>query len=100
MTATRTIAVVLGTTALLQLQGEPFSETGLAIRRQSPFANLHILADPCPEVGYVATPLAHSEGGTEPELTTLRQDTEPLLRQAALAFLRDVAAQTGAARRP
>lgn len=84
-------AVVLGDAALLHLPGEPFAETARAIRAEAPFERVLILANPCPEAGYLPTPEAHGEGGDEPMFAALEVQTEAQIRRAVIELLREAA---------
>jgi hypothetical protein len=80
-------AVKLGDSVLLHMPGEPFAETGKAIRAGAPFEHVLILSNPCPEAGYLPTPEAHREGGDEPLFAALEVEAEALIRRAAVELL-------------
>ncbi|NKB70095.1 MAG: hypothetical protein GKR89_23730 [Candidatus Latescibacteria bacterium] len=84
-------AVALGAAALLHIPGEPFAETGRALRRAAPFEQLLVLANPCPEAGYLPTARAHGEGGDEPQFAALESEAESQIRTAALSLLDEMA---------
>ena len=83
-------AVALGSGALLHMPGEPFAETGEAIRAAAPFERVLILSNPCPEAGYLPTPEAHREGGDEPLFAALHTGAEAQIRAAASELLCDM----------
>lgn len=83
--------VTLGSAALLHLPGEPFVETAQAIRQAAPFRPVLILSNPCPEVGYLPTPEAHTEGGDEPQFAPLEAQAEAVIRRGAIEVLREAA---------
>jgi neutral ceramidase len=83
-------ALRIGETAFLFLPGEPFVETGLAIRRQSPFQHLFIIGYAGNTVGYVPTDDAFDEGGYEigpGRWSYLAHGSEPTLRKTAITLL-------------
>ncbi|MBI2950946.1 hypothetical protein HYY27_02570 [bacterium] len=86
--------LTVGRTALLHAPGEPFVETARAIREAAPFERVLLLADPCPEAGYLPTPEAHREGGDEPQFAALEAQAEAKFRRAAIELLKE-AAQEG-----
>jgi neutral ceramidase len=84
-------AVRLGNTAFLFLPGEPFVETGLAIRRKSPFPNLFIVGYAGNTVGYIPTNQAYHEGGYEigpGRWSYLARGCETIVRKSAIALLK------------
>jgi hypothetical protein len=86
-------AILLGDAVLLHLPGEIFVQTGFAIKQASPFAQTIIISRATGEVGYVPTPEDQQLGGMEPDLTALDVEGEAVLRQEAIAFLRDLASR-------
>jgi len=85
-------ALRIGNVAFLFLPGEPFVETGLAIRRKSPFKQLFIVGYAGNTIGYIPTNEAFDEGGYEigpGKWSYLARGSEPIFRKAALRLLRD-----------
>ena len=82
-------AITIGSSSLLFIPGEPFSETAFKIRAAAPQENVLILASPSAEAGYLATPLAHREGANEHDLSALSYDSEPAIVKAAVQLLCD-----------
>ena len=84
-------ALRIGDAALLFLPGEPFVETALAIRRQSPFRHLFIIGYAGNTIGYIPTNQAFDEGGYEigpGEWSYLARGSEPILRKTAITLLK------------
>jgi hypothetical protein len=90
--------VTLGDIAVLQLAGEVFHDTALAIKGASPFAQTVVVSRATREVGYVPPPEAFRQGGMEVSLTGIAPASEPLIRAAATDLLR--AAYRGAPAAP
>jgi len=83
-------ALTIGETAFLFLPGEPFVETGLTIRRQSPFRILFSVGYAGSTVGYIPTNQAFDEGGYEigpGKWSYLACGCELMLRRSAIALL-------------
>ena len=80
--------VTLGDVAVLQLAGEAFHETVLAIKGASPFAHTVVVSRATREVGYVPPRRPSSQGGMEVSLTGIAPASEPLIRAAAVDLLR------------
>lgn len=74
--------------ALVALPGEMFHETVAALQAASPYPHTIVLSRASREVGYVPVPDAFAQGGMEPALTALTPESEPVIRQNALAHLR------------
>lgn len=83
--------LAIGRTVLLHMPGEPFVETARAIREAAPFERVLLLADPCPEAGYLPTPEAHREGGDEPQFAALEAQAEAKIRRTAIELLNEAA---------
>jgi hypothetical protein len=86
-------ALRIGNAALVFLPGEPFVETGLAIRRQSPFRNLFVVGYAGNTIGYIPTNQAFDEGGYEigpGKWSYLARGSEPILRRNAIALLKEM----------
>lgn len=83
--------ITLGDTALIDLPGEMFHDTSLAIKGASPYQQTLVISRATREVGYVPTPEAFKQGGMEPELTGIGESSETIIRQAAIEFLRRIA---------
>lgn len=58
-------AIAIGSLALVFIPGEPFTETALAIERDSPFEHTIVTAYAENTIGYVPTARAFEEGGYE-----------------------------------
>lgn len=87
-------ALSIGDTCLLHMPGEPFAHVALDLRAQCGFDRLMVLAGPCPEVGYLATPKAHREGENEAIHSTLAADTEPRIVATAAELIAELEHQT------
>jgi len=81
-------AVTLDDVALVHLPGEVFHDTALTIKESSPFRRTLVISRATREVGYVPTPEAFEQGGSEPVLSALVPASEPIIRGAAIALLR------------
>ena len=81
-------ALALGDVCLLQLAGEVFHSTVLAIKEASPFRHTTVVCRATREVGYVCTPEAYGQGGMEPSLSAVAPPSEPIIREAAIDLLR------------
>jgi hypothetical protein len=88
--------VTLGDVALVNLPGEVFHDTSVAIKVTSPYRHTLVISRATREVGYVPTPEAFKQGGMEPELTGIGETSETIIRQAAIEFLRAIAAAPAA----
>jgi hypothetical protein len=85
------VGVRAGSAALLFLPGEPFVETGLALRKASPFELTAVVGYAESSVGYVPTDAAFAEGGYETTFgpwSVVAPGSEPVLRREAAALLR------------
>ncbi len=80
-------AITLGSSCLLFIPGEPFSETASKIREAAIQEEVLILASPSAEAGYLATPLAHKEGANEHDLSALDYESEPAIVTAAIELI-------------
>ena len=81
--------------AFVFLPGEPFVETGLAVRAQSPFAITAVVGYAEETIGYVPTDQAFVEGGYETTYgrwSVVSLGSEPVLRAEAAALLRELKA--------
>jgi hypothetical protein len=79
-------ALRLGDALFLFLPGEPFVETGLALRAESPFGFTAVVGYAEDGTGYIPTDRAFDEGGYEigpGRWSRLARGSEPILRQAA-----------------
>jgi hypothetical protein len=80
------------------LPGEPFVETALSLREQSPFDTTAVVGYAEDYIGYVPTDAAFIEGGYETTFgrwSVLAPGSEPALYQAAIALLNDLHAGVG-----
>lgn len=87
------IAWRLGEAVFLFLPGEPFVETGWAIKRASPFPWTAVVGYAEESIGYIPTEIAFEEGGYETgpgRWSLLGRGSEPLLREKALYLLHQV----------
>jgi hypothetical protein len=81
----------LGDCAIIGCNGEPFVEIGLAIKAASPFTHTFFGGYTGPALGYIPWPSAFDEGGYEVETTPYTAEAAPLLVDAALGLLRELA---------
>lgn len=84
------VGLGLGEVAIVFLPGEPFAETGLAIKRGSPFRFTAVVAYAEETIGYVPTDRAFAEGGYETEFgrwSIVAPGSEPILRGEASSLL-------------
>jgi hypothetical protein len=88
--------VTLQDLAMVNLPGEMFHDTSLAIKGASPFRQTIVISRASREVGYVPTPEAFKQGGMEPELTGIGETSEAIIRKGAIEFLHRIAATQGA----
>jgi len=58
-------ALRIGEAAFCFIPGEPFAETGLAIRARSPFLSTFVVGYAEGSIGYIPTDEAYREGGYE-----------------------------------
>ncbi len=77
--------------ALLGLPGEFFVETVDEIRGQAGLRYLPVACYANHYIGYVVPPAAHEEGGYEAGVTLLAPEAEGIVKNEALALLREVA---------
>ena len=87
-------AVQIGSAAIMFLPGEPFVETGLAIRQASVFECTAIVGFSEETVGYIPTDAAFAEGGYEAGFGTwsmVAPGSEQRIRREALAVLEKLA---------
>ena len=76
-----------GDASLLHMPGEIFVETAAAVRAAAAPRRVVVVSGPTADVGYLATPLAHQEGGMEPQYAGLAPEAEPSIRAAACALV-------------
>ena len=80
----------IGDTAVVGLPCEPFAETGLAIKQQSPQRKTFTISLANGFGGYLPTPAQHAMGGYETwngRGSFLEIDAEPKIRAAVLQLL-------------
>ena len=83
-------AIAFGSLAILFLPGEPFTDTALAIEKDSPFQHTVITAYAENTIGYIPTAKAFAEGGYETgpgKWSYLGKDAEALIIAASLRLL-------------
>ena len=88
------VALRLGRVALAFLPGEPFAETGNAIRARSQFELTGIVGFSEETIGYIPTDNAFAEGGYETGFgawSHLSPGCEPIVRENAVALLHQAA---------
>jgi neutral ceramidase len=88
-------ALRVGSAAIVFLPGEPFVETGLAIRQASSFALTSIVGYSEETVGYIPTDEAFAEGGYEAAFgpwSMLSPGSEIRVRRDAIALLDELTA--------
>ncbi len=86
-------AMSVGDVGLLFLSGEPFAETALAVRRESPFQSTFVVGCSEETIGYVPTDEAFREGGYEIGFgpwSVLSPGSEAILRREADQLLHDL----------
>jgi neutral ceramidase len=84
------VGVVIGNAAFVFLPGEPFAETGLAIRQSSSFSFNAIIGFAEQTVGYVPTDEAFADGGYETDFgawSFVSPGSEPVVRDHAVGVL-------------
>ena len=87
-------AIRLGDLGIVSSPCETFTETGLAIKKQSPFKQTFTIELANGYNGYLPTPEQHGFGGYETwraRSSYLAVDAEPKIRRTLLRLLRDVA---------
>jgi hypothetical protein len=87
------VGLRVGPMAFAFLPGEPFVETALRLREQSPFDTTAVVGYAESYIGYVPTDAAFIEGGYETTFgrwSVLAPGSEPALCQAAIALLNDL----------
>lgn len=84
-------ATRVGDCAIVGCNGEPFCEIGLAIKAASPFAHTFFGGYTGAALGYIPWPNAYEEGGYEVETTPYTPAAAPLLVEAAIALLHELA---------
>jgi neutral ceramidase len=92
------VGIAIGEIGLLFLPGEPFVETGLALRRHSPFEFTIVAGFSEETVGYIPTDEAFSEGGYEVSFgpwSVLAPTSEETLRRGAIKLLHELQAKSG-----
>jgi len=95
---TKVIGLRLGNAALIFLPGEPFVETGLSLRRASPFEFTAVVGFSEETVGYIPTDEAFAEGGYETGFgpwSILAPSSESILRQQATQLLKELMSAGG-----
>jgi hypothetical protein len=88
-------AVSVGDIGLLFLSGEPFAETALAVRRESPFESTFVVGCSEETIGYVPTDEAFREGGYEIGFgpwSVLSPGSEAILRREGDQLLHELIA--------
>src|SRR5690606_19127270 len=83
-------ALRIGDAAFVLLPGEPFVETGLAIREQSPFLRALAAGGAGAYIGYIPTDKAFVDGGYETgpgRWSRLMPGSEPLLRETCVNLI-------------
>lgn len=96
----RLAAMRLGEVALCFLPGEPFAETGLAIRDRSPFPCTLVAGYSEGSIGYVPTREAYRQGGYETgpgAWSPLAPGCEEVIRSQALSLLQQLRATSSPA---
>jgi neutral ceramidase len=86
-------AIQIGSAAMVFIPGEPFVETGLAIRKASVFECTAIVGFSEETVGYIPTDAAFAEGGYEASFGTwsmVAPGSEQRLRREALSLLENL----------
>lgn len=90
---TQLTALRVGDAAFCFLPGEPFAETGLAIRAESPFPFTFLAGYAEGSIGYIPTDEAFLEGGYETgpgAWSPLLPGCEPVIRSKSVELLREL----------
>ncbi len=85
-------ALRLGSAAMVFVAGEPFVESGLAIRGASPFSTTAVVGYAMDYIGYIPTDQAFDEGGYEtgPGLWSIAaRGSAPIVANGAIELLRE-----------
>ena len=92
------VGLRVGPMAFAFLPGEPFVETALSLREQSPFDATAVVGYAEDYIGYVPTDAAFIEGGYETTFgrwSVLAPGSEPALHRETIALLNDLHAGVG-----
>lgn len=81
----------IGDVAIVGCNGEPFCEIGLAVKAASPFGVTFFGGYTGAALGYIPWPDAYEQGGYEVETTPYAPEAAPLLVEAVVAALEDLA---------
>jgi len=93
--ATEAVGLRLGDAALVFLPGEPFVETGVAVRGASPFPFTAVAGFAEETIGYIPTDDAFGDGGYETTFgpwSVLAPTSESILRRETAHLLQELAA--------
>ncbi|HAH86921.1 MAG TPA: hypothetical protein DCL60_06070 [Armatimonadetes bacterium] len=80
----------IGDTAFISIPGELFTEIGMRIKAESPFAHTYLLGLANGHVGYIPTRVAIHLGGYEVDTRSMDDMTEELVVAKSLELLRRV----------
>ncbi len=81
------ICIAMGDTAFISFPGELFTEIGMRIKEQSPFAHTYILGLANGYIGYVPTRDAVEQGGYEVDTRCVGDDAEDIIVEHSLKLL-------------
>ena len=84
------ICIAVDDTAFLSFPGELFTEIGMEIKGESPFARTYIIGLANGAVGYVPTRKAIVEGGYAVDVRRVDADTEDVILNQSLELLDQV----------
>ncbi len=84
------ICIAVGDAAFVSFPGEVFTEIGMHIKAESPFAHTYFMGMVNGKVGYIPTRKAISEGGYAVDTRELDTDAEDALVQKSLTLLNEV----------
>ncbi len=84
------ICIAVGDTAFLSFPGELFTEIGMQIKAESPFARTYIIGLANGSIGYVPTRKAIGEGGYAVDVRTVDAEAEDVILGQSRALLRQL----------
>lgn len=84
------VCISIGDTAFISCPGELFTEIGMRIKKESPFANTFIIGLANDYIGYVPSHEAIAQGGYEVDTRQLADDAEDLIVEHSLRLLNQI----------
>ena len=82
--------IALGNSALISFPGELFTEIGMRIKVESPFAQTYIIGLANGEIGYVPTRKAIYEGGYAVDTREVGEEAEEIIVSQSLTLIEQV----------